>query len=390
MSTISYKDPTAQPGRPTGALGWLGLPVAAWWIAVTVTGLFVAIYWSNLRRLWLKTKIIGGEAEWAHATLVPLIGLYYLYLHLDELKATPVKPLLGTDLSRQRFAWAGIIAAFGALCYLVFPHLPVIGSIVGGELRLAGIGLMALAVFAAAFDWGIGTLLYGLLVSAYGIYPGSNDFVKDVGMVIAIFGAVLALCGWGVMRIAYFPILFLFCALPWPGLFYSKIAMPLQELSAGGGVLTMRLFGIDAVKEGTTMMLNNVIDEKTLRPVEIGVAEACAGLKSLMMFVSLGAAVAYLSSRPLWQKLVMVASAVPIAILCNMFRVSGMGILRAWGYESPLEGDAHAWIGLLLLVPGFVMLLGVGWVLDRMFIEEADDELIVRKKPGPDPAGGAA
>ena len=46
---------------------------------------------------------------------------------------------------------------------------------------------------------------WGILLFIWAIYPGQNDFFKDVGMVVTIFGAVLVLVGWRVMAVAWFP-----------------------------------------------------------------------------------------------------------------------------------------------------------------------------------------
>jgi exosortase len=342
--------------------------------------LFVAIFWANLWRLWLKTNLIDGTAEWAHATLVPVIGLYYVYLHLDEIKAQPIKPLLGLSSNRPR--WLGAIGTIlvGLFAWQVVPQLGPLGESFGSEFVVMGIGLIGLGVLALALDWGLATLLGGLLLSAYGIWPGQNDYVKDVGMVVALFGAVLTMCGWGVMRIVYFPILFLICALPWPGLFYSKLALPLQELASLIGVGVINVLGVEAMKEGTTIWIS-FPPGSGKDPMPIGVAEACAGLKSLMTFITMGAAIAYLSNRTLWQKLLIVASAIPIAIGCNIFRVAMMGYFTGIGRPEVLSGFTHGIAGLVfLMVPGMALLLGMVWVLDKLVIEEADEEPLVLKK----------
>jgi exosortase len=233
-------------------------------------------------------------------------------------------------------------------------------------------------------------LLLGILIAGYGIYPGRNDFVWDFGMVVTLFGVVLFLCGWRVMRVAWFPIAFLVCALPWPGLIYSKVAMPLQNLAAYVAVHVLNLTGVVASQGGTKIFIASPSGVTRA----LNVAEACAGMRSLMTFISVGAAVSFLSSRALWQKVIVTASAVPIAIFCNVMRVSGQGILDTYVSEKWSQGFAHAFAGMVMLVPGFFLILLVGWILDQLFIEEADADSmagsagVVEAKPAA-AAGGA-
>jgi exosortase/archaeosortase family protein len=118
-------------------------------------------------------------------------------------------------------------------------------------------------------------------------------------------------------------------------------------------------------------------------PRTLNVAEACAGLKSLMTFISIGAGLAFVfgKDRPLWQKLIITASAVPIAILCNVMRVAGQGLLDYYVSQEFSEGFAHQIAGLVMLIPAFFMVLGVAWVLDQIFVEEVD--LATVKPAGP-------
>jgi exosortase len=370
-----YASPTVPLARDGGGTsqdlpkGWLGLPLRAWLMAGLLMAAFVALYWTSLIRLWLKTNPIDGSAEWAHAVFVPIVGLYFLFLNLDDLLKARVRPLLGFDFTRERFLSVGALLAGGAMLAYVLPRLPGPFGNYSGELSTLGTGFMALALFVLVLDWGVGTLVAGLLTYAYGIWPGSNDFIKDVGMVMSLFGAVLTIAGWGVMRIAWFPIVFLLCALPWPGLFYSKLAMPMQQFSAQVAVMVMQIAGVDVENSGTQIIIQRP-DAAT--PRILNVAEACAGLKSLMTFVSLGASVAFLSARPMWQKLVITFSAVPIAIMCNALRVSGQGMLDYYVSEVWSAGFAHQFAGIVFLLPGFMALLVVVWLLDKMFVDEAD------------------
>jgi exosortase len=229
-------------------------------------------------------------------------------------------------------------------------------------------GLVVPAVLPTATSLGSVLLMEGLIVFAYGIYPGQNDYMKDLGMVITLFGVTTLLAGWEVMKVAWFPIVFLIVALPWPELVYAKLAWPLQQLAASVAVGTLRLFGVDAQNFGTRIMMVDMKGDSRL----LNVAEACAGLKSVMTFLMVAGTVAFLGSRALWEKILVALSAIPIAIFCNVMRVSGQGLLDRYVSHEWSEGFAHQFAGLVMLIPGFFMILAVGWILEKLFIEEVD------------------
>lgn len=286
------------------------------WVQVGILGtLFVITFMICLRRLWLKTNPISGDPNWSHAICVPIIGMYYLYAHRGDLQRLAVKT-----------AWSA------------FPIIPA------------------------------GVLLFG-----FGIYPGQNDFFKDAGMLLTLFGLTAFLVGWNLMKLLWFPICFLACALPWPPLVYSAVALPLQELAAYVAVHVLQISGVNAFFNGTKIFMEGQNAEiRTLN-----VAEACAGLRSLMTFITIGAAMAFLSSRPMWQKVIVTVSAIPIAISCNVMRVSGQGLLDHYWSREWSNGFAHQFAGMVMLIPAFFLLLLVGWMLDKIFVEVvavADDD----------------
>lgn len=313
LSGIASSSTVGLPTQPTGSAvgaGRPGLSNAFWIKTAVITVLFVLTFWPNLRRLWLQTNPFTGEANWGHAVAIPFIGLYYLYTNRDELLSRPSRP-----------SWLGL-----------------------------------------------GILFTGILIWAYGIWPGRNDYVSNFGVIVALFGVVAMLCGWGVMRLAWFPIAFLICALPWTPLLYSKVAWPLQVLAAKVAVFTLKLSGVHAWDNGATKIFISGMDAQVRT---LNVAEACAGLRSLMTFISVAAAIAFLSARPLWQKIVITLSAIPIAIMCNVIRIAGQGLLDTYWSREWSEGFAHQFAGLIMLAPAFFLILLVGWILDNLFIEES-------------------
>lgn len=385
-SVLAYHSADGSDLSPTDQSRiYFGLAVTVWAKIGAILLLMAVVFWPNLRRLWLKTNPISGEPNWGHAVFVPIAGLYYLYVNREELLA--LKPVVFHHRLSIFLAVWGMFQAmtFGVVGY-VFVYLPDFFGI-----GLLVCGLLGAAMFAAGWvryvnrrtrqvtlierlwansaQWfGIYTLVWGLLFYQYGIFPGQNDMFKDYGMVITLFGVTLAAGGWPVMRVAWFPIAFLVCAIPWSGLLYSRIAGPLQTLAAEVAVHVLQLARVAADDAGTTIQI--IKQDGTRR--SLNVAEACAGLRSLMTFVSVGAAYAFLSARPLWQKILITAMAVPIAIFCNVVRVSGQGLLDYYVHQDLSQGFAHQFVGMLMLIPAFFLILFTGWLLDKLFVEHAD------------------
>ncbi len=166
----------------------------------TVAVLMAITYWPNLRRLYLKVNPFTGEPNWGHSVAIPILGLYYLYLNREDLFRAKLKPVYPNQFSRGRVLWALAFIVLGAMAYFVGP---VVAPGMTGYAKAFGQGLAFWGVLAGVLNWGLGTLLFGLLMSAFGIWPGRNDFVWDFGMVVALFGAVLMICGWQVMKIEW-------------------------------------------------------------------------------------------------------------------------------------------------------------------------------------------
>ena len=359
-----------------------GLSRAAWIRIGTIALLMCAIFWPNLNRLWHKTNPLSNQPDagnWQHAIVVPLIGLYYLYANREDLLRAPVRSRrLGTGRRDRDLRTLG----FMFLLTWLIPSVLVLAlglhdTVFGPRLFLAISVLfanVAATLFIPSFHLGLLILVEGLAVAMLGIHPVHSDFVWDIGMVVTVFGVVLMLAGWDVMKVAWFPIAFLVCALPWPGLVYSWIAGPLQTLAARAAVATLRFTGVDILRSGTKMLMmvpNRLTGTDEMRV--LNVAEACAGLRSLMTFITVAGAVAFLSARPLWQKFVITLSAVPIAIFCNVMRVAGQGLLDRYVSQDLAEGFAHQFVGVVMLIPAFLMILLVCWILDHLFVDEVDE-----------------
>lgn len=187
---------------------------------------------------------------------------------------------------------------------------------------------------------------------------GTIFTVVQYAFLVTLFGAALAFAGWSGMRFLWVPLLYLVFMIPLPQFLYNGLSSDLQLISSQLGVAVIRLFGISVFLDG------NVIDLGTYK---LQVVEACSGLRYLFPLMSFGFLVAYLSQGPLWQRLFVFLSTIPITILMNSFRIGVIGVLvENYGIEMG-EGFLHSFEGWFIFMACVLILFGEIWLLNWIF-----------------------
>ena len=287
------------------------------WIAV-IGLLVVTFHWHLIRKMVLFAM---DDPNWSHILIIPFISIYYIHLNRQKLMATPRRVCL----------------------------------------------------------WGLPFIMLGLGGYVLGIYPIRNDMAMGYSMILTIFGICLLLLGPAMMRILWFPVVFLVFAIKISPAIWAVVAGKMQVFAAKGSFyildLTSSFTGVYATLRGSTIDL----DYGQLNPpTPMNVAEACGGMRMLMAFLALGVALAFLFPRKWWQRALMVSLTVPIAIFVNALRVAVLGWLHLID-PALAHGDFHIFVGMLMLIPAAGLLMLVGWCLDQMLIVEG------KKPKGPAP-----
>ena len=201
--------------------------------------------------------------------------------------------------------------------------------------------------------WGIIPLALGALALVIGRL-GVELMAMRVAFVLTIIGLQLLLLGREVTRILAFPLLFLFLMVPLPQSLVNIIAFPLQLVAADFAVEALHTFHVPALREGNIIHLANT---------QLFVAEACAGLRSLMALSTLAVVFAYFFRKNIVDRVLIVVSAIPIAIFVNAFRVALTGFLAHRFGASAAEGMLHTTEGFATFGLAFGLLLGEAWLL---------------------------
>lgn len=196
---------------------------------------------------------------------------------------------------------------------------------------------------------GLGLFVVGELATLY--------FLQHLSFWLVFIGLVLSIAGLPAMRRMAFPLGYLLVMIPPPHMLQQSLSSSLQLISSALGVGCLQLVGITAFREG------NVID---LGPMQLQVVEACSGLRYLFPLMALTLLCAYLFQDRMWRRVVLVASAIPLAVLLNGLRIGLIGVLVEYFGNGAAEGFMHAFEGWFLFVLSLALLGLELWLLGKI------------------------
>jgi exosortase len=248
------------------------------------------------------------SADWSHGWLIPLFSAYLVYLRWEQVRRAPL-----------RQTWVGFV--------------------------LMGVALLGYQYF---------------------VWVNPIGYLKAALMLVCLLGITIALCGLPIVRRIWVPWLYLFFAIPLPKGIYFSLTDPLRRLAAIVATQVLSLFrSLDIQTVGS-----NIEYFYRGQHGALGVADACSGMRSTMTLCALGVAVAFISDRPWWQRGILIAACVPIAIFSNFIRVTTTCILHIFVNPKYAAGTYHTILGLVTLLIAFGIFSGLGWLLGHLFVEE--------------------
>lgn len=250
-----------------------------------------------------------------------------------------ILPLCGYLLWRRRHAAA---AEVPAPCYWAMPAMGI-----------------------AALAWLLGAAGAILVVQQFAL----------VAMIQLLFVIVL---GPRIVAKIAFPLLYLFFAVP----FGSFLVAPLQTFTAHFVDMALTLTGVPVHLDGV------FIDIPAAR---FNVAEACAGLRFLIVSVALGVLGAHLFYRSWVRRCLFVAAAIVVPIIANGLRAYGIVMIAhvsGTGWAARID---HVTYGFVFLSFVLLVLLATGLVLaDRKIVDWSADPDALPATTAPDGTARAA
>lgn len=301
------------------------------YIKILIIGVLLCFLFRNeiltIIQQWLT------DSSWSHGFLIPLFSFYFINQHKSE----------------------------------------ILNSVRNNEFKPNYTGLFF--------------LICGILFYPFNIVHFQYGYLRPIGMIATLGAVVLFLGGWRLVKYTWLPIVFLIFAVPLPRRYYVALTMPMRHLAASVAAALLNLVGgMEASVNG--VVIDVIYKGRQLEP-SLNVAEACSGMRLLTAFLALGVAMAYLHYRPLWQRIILLASTIPIAIFCNIVRVTVTGFIYVLIHPKYTQGIYHDTLGLLMLPLAFGLYGFLAWFMSNLFIEGGGivkEDIVVRSsEPNPTP-----
>lgn len=341
-----------------------------------ITALLTYSFWNMLE----GTSAFWQDDQYSHGYLVPLIAVYLAWSmrpnpsaqeppegHPQETFVNLVPAATIKAVSLGAFAVA-------CVCYLSGSSIPFSGPISAVSLFVSCLAGLAYVMIGQPFqNVSVGERWTGLaiLLAAYAfrIVVGGQLYLEPanrVAFVIALFGAFVMIGGWSFLRWVGPGTGFLLFMYPIPSIWEKPLLLSLQKVAAAASEVVLTILGQPVHREGSVIHMAGVADP-------LAVAEACSGLRMLTIFGGFAVACALLIKRPWWDKLMVLLSAIPIALFANITRIVMTALLyRLFPESEAIHQLVHDGAGFAMMPLGMGMLLLLLKVLGMLSKEEEE------------------
>lgn len=248
----------------------------------------LALLWAYWSGFADMSRRWSDDPRYSHGYLVPVFALVLLWFRRDLLEQVSLRP-----------NWLG---------------LPFIG--VGALMHLVG-----------------GRMFW--------------EWMDGLSLMPTVLGFCVLLGGWPALRWAWPAIGFLVFMLPLPFKVEVALGRELQWMATEASTYLLQTIGYPALAEGNVIIIDTAAGE-----VRLGVVEACNGLSMMLTFFALSTAVAIVVDRPVVDRVVILLSAIPIAIASNVIRISATAICKVEPWANNVMGGIHGVLSSLGLADG--------------------------------------
>lgn len=201
--------------------------------------------------------------------------------------------------------------------------------------------------------WGLAFLLPAIAIQFLG-HRGGVLSMAGLTLPLSLLGMSLVLFGKQTTRQLLFPILFLYFMCVPPTSIMNKISFQLQMISTTAAVAGLKLVGYEAIQQGQNITMPS--------GVQLTVAAACSGFRTLITLVTFTTLIAYMLRGPKMGRIGLVAIVVPLGVIVNSLRVFAISVVGEL-FGNNAMSICHTYSGYVLIVVALLLLIPLAKVV---------------------------
>jgi len=204
--------------------------------------------------------------------------------------------------------------------------------------------------------WGLFAFIVAQAIRLAGLFLMYSS-AERLSIILSITALVLLLFGWQLFRKVSMILFFLCLMLPLPNMMRYFVGLRLQSWATSSAVFCLEIIGYEVIQEGNIIHIGNA---------SVAVVEACNGLRMITAFFVITGLVVLLVKRAWWEKVIILVSSLPIALLCNTVRLAITAM-----FFTVLEGEYwekifHDFGGYAMMPLALAAVVGELWLLAKL------------------------
>ena len=203
--------------------------------------------------------------------------------------------------------------------------------------------------------------IFGLLLYLLG--RSQDILVFDVGSLVpVVMGLLLMTRGYKTLMAVWFPVFFLLFLLPIPGFIIDAVTLPMKIAVSYVAESILYWFDYPVARNGVVLFVG---------PYQLLVADACAGLQTLISLEAMGLLYLHLVKHDSFLRNCLLALAIiPISFTANVTRVLTLILVTYYFGDDVGQSYLHDFAGLFLFMVALVLIISVDTVLSK-FLKDA-------------------
>jgi exosortase B len=283
--------------------------------------------------------------------------------------STSTRPDLGSSLQGRALLleWLPVVVGFAVLYvpsfYTLFTgiwmteeqaHGPIILLLSVWLIWRQRERILAVAQFNRAPLFGWLLFVAGLLI--YIVGRSQQILAFEIGSFVMLTAAILVLkLGMEALRVAWFPFFFMLFMIPLPSSVVSALTLPMKMAVSYVCEHILFWFGYPIARTGVILQIGQY---------QLLVADACAGLQTLLTLEALG--LFYLNlvrHTSAIRNIGLAILIIPISFTANVMRVVTLTLVTYYFGDAAGQGFLHGFAGMVLFISALVLILSLDSLL---------------------------